>query len=695
MFDENLSAYTLMENILENIYKKLHSFVWLTRNTASVISAGMLAVVILQSMMSMALAGATNVEKQTYIMGLSTSLAPASSFQEFGALKKGRSFNSDALFFETMLSYGPVDDPRPVFLLVNNYITTNQQKIGIRFFEKLLKNYKSEMTDQQVAIYLSAYALLRATYADEVFLLSRIGWVNDTFDILLEARAVGGDDNPLVRWSAGLIYAQVPWFFGKQDNAFAELTWLAEHPATEPEPGFYREAYRFLSKIHKDRGEGDLASKYLNMSGYQNYEPSVLFMGWFASTEEKGLLFSPMPWIEQIIPGRVFAVRGFGFSEIQFVLSEDNKELILIDAGTQPFSMEGAYAYLKENFPTLPPLSTVLITHAHWDHIGGYTYLKSLDPNITIYGRENFHSTIKRVQRNHVYKQFRSISYTDDWVKDYAPDVEISELSHINIGGTVLELIPAVGGETEDNMLIHIPSLKTIFVGDTLMPFYGEPWVEEGFIDEAVAAMDEVIKRKADYVLHGHYALSYLYDASKMQAYRDAYVWLVNATRNHIVNGYSVKEIVRLNLIPPLLKDNPDAMISYLSPRNHIIARVADHMVGVWQENITGKEPVGLDVITAIEYGRMMDHYFDLSPSQVVRGINKMIRGGDIELALQMAIAAEVAFPANKRIKELRILAADHLRGNIQFLDPFKFVVYTEIAGQEHLSVQALTNNRE
>ena len=46
-------------------------------------------------------------------------------------------------------------------------------------------------------------------------------------------------------------------------------------------------------------------------------------------------------------------------------------------------------------------------------------------------------------------------------------------------------------------------------------------------------------------------------------------------------------------------------------------------------------------------------------------------------------------------ITDLRIQAADLLRSSYQFLDPFKFVVDTEMAGREHHPVQAPTNPRE
>ena len=79
--------------------------------------------------------------------GMSTSLAPAEVFEAFGKTEGDRSFHGDIAFYEVVLSYGPISDPRPIFLLSNAYIVTNQQEYGISFLERLLKRYENSMTD--------------------------------------------------------------------------------------------------------------------------------------------------------------------------------------------------------------------------------------------------------------------------------------------------------------------------------------------------------------------------------------------------------------------------------------------------------------------------------------------------------------------------------------------------------------------
>lgn len=624
------------------------------------------------------------VSVQAETRGLSIGLAPASGFEDFGKGDRDHAFQSQIVFFETALSYGNNDDPRLTFLLVNAYLSACTQTRGIGFFDTLLTRYGKAMTTEMHAIHLAAVAILRATIAEQVPLLRRIQWVRRTITLLDEAVAKTDGTHPLTRWARGLVYAQLPGFFFKKATAYADLTWLADRPETEPLSGFYREVYRHLARLHRADGNREQADAFLKRSGYDSYQPRSMLMGWFTSTRSDGATMAATPWLETLADGRVFAVHGFGYSELHFVTSTDGKHLIAIDAGTQPFSAENAEAFLRKSHPKLPPLTSVVVTHAHWDHVGGHGYFRQRYPDARFYGRANYRETVGRVLRTHSYEQFRGTGFENNWVSDYAPDVEITERADISIGGTAIELVPIAGGETEDALLVHLPELGVVFAGDALMPYFGEPWVREGSVDDALCAIDEIAKRNPVHLLHGHHPLTLMYRPEVLDGLREALAWLITETRVHAGNGYSARDIVRLNLVPPMLAGRPDIYLGYIAARDHLIARVVDGMVGIWREDRTGRDPEGLDTLTSEDYGRALEHYFKLDIGNTASMLRRMVRAGDNELALKFATAAETRFGASPAIRAAMEEAADQLRSASQFIDPFKFVTYSEIIGREH-----------
>jgi glyoxylase-like metal-dependent hydrolase (beta-lactamase superfamily II) len=56
---------------------------------------------------------------------------------------------------------------------------------------------------------------------------------------------------------------------------------------------------------------------------------------------------------------------------------------------TRPDSAKAAYEALRAYAPNLPELTTVFITHSHWDHAGGHTYFRALNPRLSFYARSN------------------------------------------------------------------------------------------------------------------------------------------------------------------------------------------------------------------------------------------------------------------------------------------------------------------
>ena len=615
--------------------------------------------------------------------GVVSSLGFAPGFEQFSNHNNTRSFQAMLHEFEVVLSYGRTEDPRVILQAMNSYLLADQQKVGIDLFSRILDVYGAQMSNEGRAVYESGLGILRATYADNIPLMQRIGWVKDSFALIEAALKRTHNNHPIPHWAAGMVYAQVPFFFFKRAEAYKHLTWLADRPDTEPTYGFYREVYRQLALLSQQDKREDAARKWVERAGYTGTALETSLMGWFV-TGPDGTSMAPKPILKEVITGRVFALLGFGFSDIYFVLSDDGQELIAVDAGTSPTTMKEAHQFLLHHHPDLPKITTAIVTHSHWDHVGGHGYLREHNPDIAIYGRDNYASVTERVVRSHSYTYFRGEDFDHGWVESYAPTHPISEATMLTIGGSEVSLLPVTGGETEDAMLIHFPKLSTVFVGDLVMPWYGEPWVNEGYASSATDAIDRVIHLNAEHVLHGHHPLTMLYEGENLALYRDMHAWLVETTQWFAKRGYSSKDIIRLNLLPPALVEHPGATLAFVAARDNVIGRVCAELVGIWREDRTGQSPEGMDAITAVERGRLMKDYLGLSEAKAVRSLKRIIAGGDNHLALQFAVAAEEAYGATAEISAQKTVAAERLRGIGQFVDPFGFTAYSEIIKRPH-----------
>jgi hypothetical protein len=264
-------------------------------------------------------------------------------------------------YFKAVNRAGPPRDPQLLFLLMGQYANANRHREGIEFFSSLLKEFESRLPDRPKSLYLAAIGLLRAGYAGEVTLWNRIGWLKDTIGILEEAKRLSGGDIFLVRWISGVVYAQLPAFFNQRMVALAELTWCIENADRAPNGGWLREVYYQLASLHRLDGRTAEAKEYLRLSGYTDFGKPVTFTTAFAEDLAAGHTFSPKR-ISEIVPGKVYALSGYEFTEYYFVVSDDGRELIGIDAGTRPDSAREAYEALRAYALRLPELTAVLVT---------------------------------------------------------------------------------------------------------------------------------------------------------------------------------------------------------------------------------------------------------------------------------------------------------------------------------------------
>ena len=590
-----------------------------------------------------------------------------------------RTFNAELEYLKSINSSGTVEEPQLIYLLAAQYMNINHHLDGIEFFEKIIDENADNFSPTKRALYLGALGLMRGAVANQIPFLNRIGWVNETISTLETARLLSGNDLFLVRWSTGIVYAQLPAIFQKRDTAFNDLNWCIENISIAPHYGWLRELYYHLGFIFDKEDDQGKAQEYLDLSGYKDFEKKIILTTSNSTNGKKGSTFHPKRLL-QVIPDKVFALTGFEFTEFYFIVTDDGNELIAIDTGTRPDSAQEAYEHLIDQFPDLPQLTTIFITHSHWDHIGGYKFFKGLNPDITVYARENFHTEVERdinVPVNFDY--FFGSDFKIEFLADFAPDILIDDNREIEIGGTLFRTLPISGGETEDGMLIYLPENSVLFTGDFIMPYIGAPFLEEGNIHGLFQSIDIIVDLNPNHILHGHEGLTRIFNSPALLANLKLNLeWLNGQVLNGVRGGEARPTLHQKNLIPPFINETPEVHLPYLVLRENFINRIYDQNVGYWQPDLKG-----MDYLSQREIASAFTDYLAVTEKQLADAIKSMVKSGDHELAGWLSIISLAQFPESEKLKKEKVSSFLKLKEKYQEFNPFKFVIYSEVIDNE------------
>jgi hypothetical protein len=163
-------------------------------------------------------------------------------------------------------------------------------------------------------------------------------------------------------------------------------------------------------------------------------------------------------------------------------------------------------------------------------------------------------------------------------------------------------------------MLIYLPEEKVMFMGDVIMPYLGAPFAEEGDLQGLLDAIDVIVSRNPQHLLHGHEPLTRQFSSPLILSHlKTDLAWLRDQVITAIRRGDDRADIHEATLIPPdLLANQPDAYEPYYILREHVIDRLYDQHVGYWEASLQG-----LSHPSRADRADLLIEYLGLSESQI------------------------------------------------------------------------------
>src|SRR5262245_47681657 len=211
-------------------------------------------------------------------------------------------------------------------------------------------------------LFLALEGVFQARQADTISLFRRVAWVNEAVAKLDRGVAL---EPGLPRYLRGVVLAGLPERFGKAQGAVEDLTWMLDNKERFP-VGLRRGAYYGLAQAYTTLGRTAEAMEALARSGASRLDATQpVFIADFSVSAQDGFRFRP-PRLVELAPG-VHVAQGFDFGDIGFVSTDEG--VVAIDAGTTEETARAALQALRR--VTSRPITHVILTHAHWDHIGG------------------------------------------------------------------------------------------------------------------------------------------------------------------------------------------------------------------------------------------------------------------------------------------------------------------------------------
>ena len=554
----------------------------------------------------------------------------------------------------------PNADTVVILSTLQQLLASHREWPGYDFFGRLAR----EQPDRRV-FFLGLQAVLQARVAPQVPLLKRKAWVEDAIAKLDRAAAA---DPLLGRYARGSVFAELPDRFGKTRAAIDDLEACLSRRAEFP-VNLDRGIYRALAVAYRTLGDAARSREMLARSGFAALEGEnvPLVLSDLSVDPRRGFRFSETRLVREA--EGVYVAEGYDFGNLAFIVGND--AIVAIDAGTTESSARQAVAALRT--VSQAPIKYVILTHGHWDHVGGLAAVR--EPGTTVIAEANFPAELARSRR---YRPpFHDFFGAETNSLDVKPDRLISAPETLRVGGIELALIPGKSGETSDALYVRDLRHDILFVGDAFMPYSGAPFVAEGSAEGYLDAIDQVLALGPRRLVHGHPPLTALFTIDAMPGLRSAFRALYDHGLEAAQAARPIAELLHDNFIPASLRGTPKAVLPYLIARDTFVQRLYAEHAGYWQANGEGMEN-----FTRAEWALALDELGGKSEDSFRRTADGLEQRGDAALAFRIAELGLARYPNSIALRTSRTRALTTLVQVNSQMNPFRFIIYSEWSGE-------------
>jgi glyoxylase-like metal-dependent hydrolase (beta-lactamase superfamily II) len=429
-----------------------------------------------------------------------------------------------------------------------------------------------------------------------------------------------------------------------------------------------RAAHQGLARAYRALGRQQQAAEALRRSGVDPVAADRLptFTS-FSLTARDGLRLSAPATLSPA--PNVHVAQSYDFADFSFITTTAG--VVAIDAGTSPDRVLAAMADLGLKDQT--PVSHLILTHAHFDHVGGAAALRG--PETEVIASARFPAEAERL-RDYVPREL--IGTNANPSSDVEPDRLISERTSLVIGDTEFLLIPVRGGETPDALMVYLPASGVLFAGDVLMPYVGVPFFAEGSPEGLLDTLRAIGELGPRQLIEGHTTLTENFTIEAVAGLEPALAELHEFTLARIGENMPLAHILDVGYLPGLLRDHPAAVVPYLVSRDTFIARLYHQRTGYWQPDGQGLDPRSQE-----EHAKALDLLAGENADAFVTAAAILAGQGDLTLAVEILAPGLLRHPDSSELAELHQAVLLRLMEHHQLLDPFGFTVYAQLTGAE------------